>query len=127
MNGRVRVTVEKLSFAVHLNDTESAAALRQALPLAGTVSLWGQEIYFQAPVRVQTADPVIETVEVGTFAYWPPGEALCLFWGPTPASTDSRPRAASPVILLGRFVPDAAALNQVRPGTTIRIQDETGT
>jgi len=34
---------------------------------------------------------------VGALAYWPSGNALCLFRGLTPASENDEPRAASPV------------------------------
>ena len=40
-------------------------------------------------------------MEVGEVAYWPPGQALCIFFGPTPASVGDEPRAASPVNPLG--------------------------
>jgi hypothetical protein len=51
-------------------------------------------------------------MEVGEIAYWPPGKALCIFFGRTPASTDERPRAASPVIPIGRVT---AGLDGLRP------------
>ena len=38
----------------------------------------------------------------GDIGYWPVGKALCFFFGPTPASEDDRPRAASPVNIVGR-------------------------
>lgn len=118
----IQITVADLVLKGVLNDTASAEALVQALPVTGHGSRWGQEIYFAAPVAVNTDDPQAEIVEVGTLAYWPPGDAICLFWGPTPASSDQRPCAASPVILLGQFQIDAEALNRVPNGAVIRIE-----
>jgi hypothetical protein len=43
-------------------------------------------------------------VEPGTVAYWPEGNCLCLFWGPTPASRSQECRAASKVNLVGRVL-----------------------
>ncbi len=50
---------------------------------------------------------------VGELAYWPPGNALCLFFGPTPARTNAQPRAASPVHPVGTLTGDLAALTRL--------------
>lgn len=106
--------------AGQLNDTPSAQALGAALPVGGVAALWGREIYFAVPLAVHPDDPQAQTVAVGTIAYWLPGQAVCLFWGATPASVDERPRAANPVLLLGRFPPDIAALDKAAPGSPVR-------
>jgi len=36
-----------------------------------------------------------EVVELGDLGYWPPGQAFCLFFGPTPASQGDEIRPAS--------------------------------
>ena len=51
-------------------------------------------------------------MEVGEIAYWRPGKALCIFFGRTPVSNDERPKAASPVMPIGRVI---AGLNSL-PG-----------
>src|SRR6266566_2855101 len=57
---------------------------------------WGDEIYFGIPVKAESEDPR-EVVEPGDLAYWPPGSAFCIFYGPTPASRGDEIRPASPV------------------------------
>src|SRR3712207_5024603 len=75
------------------------------VPLEARANLWGDEIYFASPVSVGPGAQARETVEVGDVGYcWPPGNALCLFFGPTPASIDEKPRAASPVTVVGKIV-----------------------
>ncbi|MFN3346545.1 MAG: cyclophilin-like fold protein, partial [Candidatus Bipolaricaulaceae bacterium] len=64
---------------------KTVAALRQALPIKAQANRWGKEIYFSTPVAVELEGGA-EVVEKGTIGYWPPGKALCLFFGPTPAS-----------------------------------------
>jgi len=59
-------------------------------------------------------------VAVGDLAYWPPGQALCLFFGPTPASVGDEPRAASPANVVGRLE-NAATLRGVADGTPVRV------
>lgn len=51
-----------------------------------------------APIEEARAE-----VPVGAIAYWPPGNAIGLFWGPTPASEGDRPRAAGPVDVVARI------------------------
>jgi hypothetical protein len=60
-------------------------------------------------------------VEVGELGYWPMGHALCIFFGPTPASTDERPRAYSPVNIIGRVSGDVTQFRAVRSGAQVRI------
>ncbi|SEH64858.1 hypothetical protein SAMN05192561_12018 [Halopenitus malekzadehii] len=82
---------------------ETRATIADTLPINGDAARWGDELYVGTDVDA----PVAETrtvVKPGTIAYWPSGPAICLFWGPTPASTDDRPRAASPVAVIGRVV-----------------------
>jgi hypothetical protein len=78
-------------------------ALADALPVEGRAARWGDELYFDVPVTVDLEPNARADVDPGTIAYWPQGPALCLFWGPTPASTDAQPRAASPVNVVARL------------------------
>jgi hypothetical protein len=86
------------------------------------MSRWGEEYYGDCGLAVELDDSAREIVEVGEIAYWPPGSALCFFFGPTPASTDARPRAASAVAPLGRFSGSVEALKSF--GSSIEVQIE---
>lgn len=94
-------------------------AIADALPLEGDAARWGDELYFRTPVDVPAED-AREEVPVGSLAYWPQGNAVCLFWGPTPASEGEEPRAASPVNVFAQ-VEDASALKELDGGATVRI------
>lgn len=99
---------------------ETRAAVESALPLEGEATRWGDELYFSVPVEADVEDGREEVPE-GAIAYWPPGSALCLFWGPTPASVDEEPRAASAVNVVAR-VADVSALSGVDGGATVRVE-----
>lgn len=59
---------------------------------------------------------------MGEVAYWPPGQALCIFFGRTPASgADGRPRAASDVEPIGRVIGPTDALNGVADGERVVV------
>jgi hypothetical protein len=85
-----------------LGDSAAAKKVAAALPLTVTMSRWGDEYYGSAGLSIPEDASARELMEVGEIAYWGPGKALCIFFGPTPASTDDRPRAASGVLPVGK-------------------------
>jgi len=102
-------------------NTKTSEALWNALPIEGTANRWGDEIYFEIPVTVGLEEAQ-QTVDVGDIAYWPPGKALCIFFGPTPASNGNEPRAASPVNVFAKIVGDPLVFRKVKDGDKIRIE-----
>lgn len=109
----LRVRVDDIELTAIWTDAnpETRAAIESALPLPGDAARWGDELYFSTPVDVSAEDAQVE-VPVGAVAYWPQGNALCLFWGPTPASSGDEPRAASPVNVVA-MVDEVGALSTV--------------
>jgi hypothetical protein len=89
------------------------------------VSLWGEEIYFSIPVKVEEAPNARQDVTVGELGYWPVGAAFCIFFGPTPASIGKRPRAYSNVNPFGKLEGDEGdfgpLLRGARNGERIRV------
>jgi hypothetical protein len=104
-----------------LNDSRTAQQIGEALPIEGRANTWGDEIYFEIPVVADQAPDARAQVEVGELGYWPVGHAFCIFFGPTPVSTDGRPRAYSPVNVLGSISGDATQFRTVRDGATVRL------
>ena len=100
--------------------SETVKAISAELPLAGDAARWGEELYFDVPVDVP-AENARATVPVGAIAYWPRGNALCLFWGPTPASTDEEPRAAGPVSVVAQ-IDDVSPLRSLTGGAKVTIE-----
>ncbi|WP_144796615.1 cyclophilin-like fold protein [Halorubrum depositum] len=119
---RVRVGDRELTATWTDDAPETADAIESALPLAGDAARWGDELYFDVPVDVP-AENARETVPVGAIAYWPRGNALCLFWGPTPASTDGDPRAAGPVTVVAE-IDDASPLRSLDGGARVELNRE---
>lgn len=114
--------------AATLNDSATARQIAAALPLAADASIWGDEIYFAVDVIAPAAEDAVEDVDIGTLAYWPPGRAFCIFYGPTPASRGAAPRAASPVNVIGHVQDDATALRKLsgRVNVTVTAGSVTG-
>jgi len=118
---RIKITAGSVSADATLNDSATARAIWDALPLAVAGQTWGDEIYFSIPVTAVPESPR-ETVDMGDLAFWPPGTAFCIFFGRTPASRGDEIRPASAVNVFGRVLGDPAVFKRVRSGTTVRVE-----
>ncbi len=118
MSQAIRIEIGGLALEAELDDSPTATAIAAALPLRANGNRWGDEIYFRIPVHQEPAGDARAEVAVGELAYWPPGQAFCIFFGRTPASTDDRPRAASPVNPIGWVKGD---LNQLRQTSSTAV------
>ena len=118
---RIRITAGTIAAEAVLDQSNTAQAVWDALPLSVPGDTWGDEIYFGIPVKAKAENPC-ETVEMGDLAFWPPGSAFCIFFGPTPASRGAEIRPASPVNVFGRVTGDPTIFKKVRAGTPIRIE-----
>ena len=105
-----------------LNESPTALAIWDALPISARANTWGDEIYFGIPVEAAQSADARADVEVGELGYWPVGSAFCIFFGPTPASSGPKPRAASPVNIVGRLVEVPGELRSVRSGDSVTLR-----
>ena len=115
---KIRITAGDVEVTAELNDSGTAHLVWEALPIEASGSTWGDEIYFRTSIAAEEED-AREVVVLGDVAYWPPGQALCLFFGPTPASRGDEIRPASAVNVVGRLEGDPTVLRQVSSGTGV--------
>ena len=120
---RVKITAGACQVAGALNHSVTADLIWEALPLKAAANTWGDEVYFPIQVQAQEED-AREVVEMGDLGFWPPGQALCLFFGPTPVSRGDEIRPASPVNVVGRIEGDSTVLKQVRSGESVVVEKE---
>ena len=99
----------------------TAEAIWLKLPIEGKANIWGDEIYFAIPISVEAENPK-EIVDIADVAYWPPGKAICFFFGPTPTSRGVEIRAASPVNVFAKVENNVKLLKLVKPGEKVRIE-----
>ena len=119
---KIAVTAGSVLVAATLNDSSTAEALWDSLPLEASANTWGDEIYFRIAVNADEEDGASDVVDMGALAYWPPGQALCLFFGRTPASRGDEIRAASTVNVIGSIEGDATVLKQVKSGARVFVE-----
>jgi hypothetical protein len=118
---RIKMTTGEVVAFAGLNETATAEAIWNALPIEVQASTWGDEIYFSIPVYLEEEDAQ-EVVEKGDLGYWPPGNAFCIFFGRTPASRGDEVRPASPVNVFGRLEGDPATFKKVRSGEKVVLE-----
>lgn len=118
---RIKITIGEVAATAILNDTRTASAIWESLPLRFTVDTWGEELYGAIPLKL-SAEAAREVVERGDLGYWPPGHAFCIFFGPTPASRGDEVRAASPVNVFGHAEGDPTVFRKVRDGATVLVE-----
>jgi hypothetical protein len=121
----ITLRVGHIQLRAELNDTPTAQAVFDSLPITGDGSTWGEEIYFEIPVDAPQSPDATEAVKVGDLGYWPVGRAFCIFFGRTPASTDDEPRAASPVNLIGRVLDDPTVLTDSTNEVEVSVEAAT--
>jgi hypothetical protein len=125
MARRVQILAGQITVEAELNETRTAGVVWDSLPIEGTANTWGDEIYFSTPIAL-ALETGQEVVERGDLGYWPPGKAICLFFGATPASRGDEIRPASPVTVFGRVVGDATVLRAVRDETPVTLRRSQG-
>ena len=117
----LRITAGAVSATARLNASKTATALWDALPIERKAETWGDEIYFGIEITIAPESPRA-TVEMGDLGYWPPGQAFCIFFGPTPMSRGDEIRPASPVTVVGRVTGDPRVFRRVRAGAGVTIE-----
>jgi uncharacterized protein len=118
---RIRFDFAALTLDAELLDTPTARAIAAALPIASSTLTWGEEVYFEVPVKVPTEKDARAVVIPGEIAYWPEGHCIALGYGRTPISHGSETRLASPCNIFARAVGDVKALAKVRGGTAVKV------
>jgi hypothetical protein len=121
MARQIRIKAGAVEATATLNESQTANAVWDALPITARGSTWGDEIYFGIPVHLGE-EKGQAVVDLGDLGYWPPGNAFCIFFGPTPASRGNEIRPASPVNVFGKVAGDATAFKRVRSGETVVLE-----
>jgi uncharacterized protein len=117
----IRITAGAVSVQAELNESATAAAIAAALPIEAKGETWGDEIYFDIGLGLGGESPK-EVVALGDLGYWPPGQAFCIFFGPTHMSRGDEIRPASAVNVIGHVVGDPRSLKSVRSGARVTIE-----
>jgi hypothetical protein len=118
----IKIKIGTLGLSAELNDSPTARKLMSLLPIELNMSRWGDEYYGDCGIKTALSQDSRDIMEVGELAVWSAGNALCIFFGPTPASRGNEPRAVSPVNPVGRLLDSPDALKKFGSSIHVRIE-----
>jgi hypothetical protein len=121
---RIRIAWRKDAAVAALEDTPTTRALVAALPIKARTQTWGEEVYFEIPVKAALENDAKQVVAPGTVCFWVEGGSLALPWGRTPISEGEEPRLVTRCNVLGKIDGDARQLASVRSGDAITVTME---
>ncbi|HVQ60856.1 MAG TPA: cyclophilin-like fold protein [Burkholderiales bacterium] len=121
---RIRIAWPKGAVSATLEDTPAARALVEALPANAKAQTWGEEVYFELPVKAKLEADAKQVVPSGSVCFWVEGSSLALPWGRTPVSQGNESRLVTRCNVLGAIDGDARRLASVRSGDTITLTIE---
>jgi hypothetical protein len=119
---KLKMTFGKLVLEAELLDTPTARALHAALPFEARANTWGEEVYFSTPISAAEEPGARTVMQPGELAFWPPGNAIAIGFGRTPASQGDEIRLASPCNVWGKALGDVKQLASVKAGSPIRVE-----
>jgi hypothetical protein len=124
----IKFTDSSKTAYIELDDSQSpktVKAILDNLPIEVKINRWGDELYTdKTPIvaEKENAQSVVKPLDV---AYWPEGNALCLFYGSTPI-TESPDKILpySPVNIVGRIITKEDNLEEFKDDSTVIIKLE---
>jgi hypothetical protein len=122
MPQKIKIIVGTCSLNAELFDTACAKAIYDKLPIEAQPNEWGDEFYFSIALKMPPDETATTKVNVGHIGYWPPGQALAIFFGRTPMSSGPDPVPASEVNIVGMITGDATVLKKEKGASKIRVE-----
>tara|TARA_Y100001960_G_scaffold334160_1_gene446072 strand:+ start:20563 stop:20964 length:402 start_codon:yes stop_codon:yes gene_type:complete len=119
---KIQINLSNITLYGYLEINDFTKKIISKFPLESDIQFWGDEIYFPISIYENPSENLREVVNKGDIAYWPPGNAFCIFWGPTPMSKKEEIRPASPVKVIGYMDSDPTSLSQFSNGEKINIK-----
>ena len=119
---KIKIFVNEIEAEAELKNTPTAKAIFDILHVDGAANRWGDEIFFVIPLKLDLEKDANDVVEKGDLAYWPEGCCFCIFFGKTPASTETEIKAASKVNVFGKIKGDLSEFKNVGNGDLVIVE-----
>src|SRR4030067_2716578 len=80
MPTKIKISIKDIIMDAELFDTPCARAIAAALPIEARPNEWGDEFYFQVPVKMSLDETATTKVNIGDIGYWPPADPLAVLF-----------------------------------------------
>ncbi len=118
---QIKICWTEHKLIANLDDTPTAQQLLKALPCEAGANTWGEEVYFEVPVKARLEPGACDVADPGTVCFWVEGSSLALPFGPTPASKGKECRLVTRVNILGKIEGDPKILSSIQDGDKIQV------
>lgn len=108
-------------WTAELDGSDISNEIWLSLPFSADINMLGSQIYFMMPLESRTKGDS-KIFEKGDITYWPEADALCVFFGPTPLSTDDRPVVSFPMKKIGHVITDCSDMEMSGDRTRITLE-----
>jgi hypothetical protein len=124
---KIKIIVSKrdiiATFELSNESPKTIETLLKALPIKSTFNRWGDEALFDVIFNEKLERNARTNMNIGEVAFWPEGPSICIFFGPTPVSTNDQPKAYSPVNVIGKIIDSNPKIFQaVEDGDTVILE-----
>ena len=122
---KVHADLQSKILELELDDDLAPKTVRSILdllPITIPIHVWGEELYSDPiPVKAPSENSK-DLVELCDVAFWPPGNAICLFFGPTPIGKKGEIKPYSPVNVIGKIRETGKnLLKNIKDGDKVRF------
>uniref|UniRef100_A0A7J3ZI60 Cyclophilin TM1367-like domain-containing protein n=1 Tax=Fervidicoccus fontis TaxID=683846 RepID=A0A7J3ZI60_9CREN len=108
---------------VYFKDMESSIAIKlerhareieEHLPFKSKARVWKEEVYFESPIEIKGDLELVNRAFKGEVYYWPPGKALCIFYGISQPYT--------PIAWIGTLLDPVSRVYEVCDGVSVEVR-----
>ena len=121
---RIRIAWKGGGVTANLRETPTVKQLLAALPQEASANTWGEEVYFELPLKTVLEADAEQVVAPGTVCFWVEGSSLALPFGRTPVSRGDECRLVTRCNVLGKIEGDPRQLGKIKQGDAIRVSLE---
>ena len=119
----INLKFKSYNVVIKLRSTPTANIIKSILPCKSIVKTWGEEIYFQIPLKKDLSldDTAKDVIDLGEIAYWTEGKCIAIGYGKTPISQNNEIRLAAKTNIWGDAVLNVKKLKNIKDGDEVII------
>jgi hypothetical protein len=120
---KLLLTTQRGDIQLLIHHDTLISKLKKKLPVQSVINTWGDEVYFELPVKIRLDAGAQDVVEPGTVCFWVEGNSLAIPFGPTPASVGNECRLVSRVNQVGKTISSLSDLSQLEDGDIVELRE----